>query len=178
MNKKAIIVLGVHRSGTSLLTAGLERLGANLGIKSDYKSDENPKGFFENEEIVLFNDRLLHDLGGRWDNPLFDGSQALADKNSSDLDGWYDEADNVFTRNFEGHDLIAIKDPRICQLLPFWTEVLSRNGYNQDNTYFVHICRHPMEIAQSQFKRKQNNTNFYFLGGNLMETVALWMSLS
>ena len=52
MTKKAIIVLGAHRSATSLFTAGLESLGAYLGIKTNYKSEENPKGFFENEEIT------------------------------------------------------------------------------------------------------------------------------
>ena len=50
MNKKLVIVLGPHRSGTSLLTAAVESLGAYLGIEDQNVSDENPKGFFENQK--------------------------------------------------------------------------------------------------------------------------------
>jgi len=178
MNKKVAIVLGAHRSGTSLLTAGLESLGAYLSITSDYKNEENPKGFFENEAIVNFNDRLLEYLGGRWDNPLFDGKQALSAKKKRALIKWYDEADSIFKSNFSEHSFVAIKDPRMCQLLPFWTGVLQQNGYSGKNTYYVHIGRYPLEIAQSQYKRKQLKPEFHFLGEKSMETVSLWMSMS
>ena len=81
--RKLVIVLGSHRSGTSLLTAGVESLGAHTGVKDAYVSDQHPKGFFENEAIVHFNDWLLNFLGGRWDNPLFDGRRAVNLKSES-----------------------------------------------------------------------------------------------
>lgn len=178
MSKKVIIVLGAHRSGTSLLSAGLESIGAYLGKKTNYVSEENPKGFFENEEIVDFNNRLLVYLGGRWDNPLFDGRQSLNDKKNSDLEKWYDEAHTIFTKNFADKDFVSIKDPRICQLLPFWNAILAQNDYSNKDIYYVHIARHPMEVAKSQYRRKQGNQDYYYLGENLMETVSLWLSLS
>ena len=76
-NKKGIIVLGVHRSGTSVLAAGLEALGISLGRKSEWVNEDNPKGFFENQDITPFNERLLRFLHARWDNPLFDCRRAL-----------------------------------------------------------------------------------------------------
>jgi hypothetical protein len=178
MTNKLAIVLGAHRSGTSMVTAGLESLGAYLGNKSTYVSTENPKGFFEDQDVVNFNDRLLGFLGGRWDNPLFDGRQSLANKSADQLDRWLDEAKEMFSTNYSGHELVAVKDPRICQLLPFWLKVFSQCGYSKKNIFYIHICRHPIEVAQSQHKRKQQNPDFYFLGKSLMETVSLWFSLS
>jgi O-antigen biosynthesis protein len=69
--RKLIVVLGPHRSGTSLCTAALESLGAQLCLPEYYTNEENPRGFFEHPDIVHFNDRLLTYLGGAWDNALF-----------------------------------------------------------------------------------------------------------
>ncbi len=176
--KKLVVVLGSHRSGTSLLTAAVERIGACLGTKSEYVSDENPKGFFENEEIVNFNDRLLEFLGGRWDNPVFDGYQAIGLKDSSEILPWISEAEDIFLSHYGAHNFIVIKDPRMCQLLPFWNEAFNRCGFNESNTYYAHIVRHPIEVAQSQHKRRKLDPEFYSIGDNLIETVSLWFSLT
>lgn len=176
--KRIVIVLGSHRSGTSLLAAGLESLGANLGSIKISASNENPKGFFENEDILNFNDRFLNFLGGRWDNPLFDGRKAIDSKTDKDLLPWLDEGTKIIISNFDSQPFVAIKDPRICQLLPFWQQLLSRCGYDKEKIHYIHIARHPMEVAKSQFKRRQANPSFYCLGDNLFETVSLWFSLS
>lgn len=175
--KKIVLVLGSHRSGTSLLTAGLESLGAHLGIKKNASSDENKKGFFEHEGIVDFNERLLEFLGGHWDNPLFDGQKAIISRTKAELSPWLEEAKHIIQSNFNERTFSAIKDPRLCQLLPFWDEVLEMCGYDTNNIYHVHIARHPMEVAQSQHKRKKSNPDFYIIGENLLETVSLWFSL-
>ena len=171
-------MLGSHRSGTSLLTAAVESVGANVGVKSLYVSDENPKGFFENDEIVRFNDRLLQFLGGRWDNPLFDGSHAVRSRSASELSSWVNEAESVFQSCYSVQDFIVIKDPRLCQLLPFWNKVFARQGFKKSNIYYVHIARHPVEVAKSQYKRWKSSPVFYALGDNLLETVSLWFSLT
>lgn len=177
-DKKIVIVLGVHRSGTSLLAAGLQALGADLGDVGDYSNVENPKGFFENRQIVDFNDRLLLFLGGRWDNPLFDGRDALGQHANEDLQPWYDEAVRIFDQNFSGKPFVAIKDPRMCQLLPFWKRVLLTVGYDESNVYFIHIARHPVEVAKSQQRRLESKPDFYVIGQHWLETVSLWMSLT
>ena len=83
--RKFIFVLGPHRSGTSLCASGLEALGAELRIASNFSNAENPKGFFEQREVVEFNERLLEGLGGSWDSPLFDGGAVLEVKRFDDL---------------------------------------------------------------------------------------------
>ena len=54
--KNCLVVLGMHRSGTSAFTGILEILGLNLGTKMLETQEDNPKGFFENKYVVLAND--------------------------------------------------------------------------------------------------------------------------
>lgn len=178
VKKKMVVILGMHRSGTSLLAAGIESLGGELGAREDFKSEENIKGFFENEHIVKFNDDLLEFLGGRWDNPLFDASLALENKNEKEIEERYVVAMQLLDEVFRDNKFRVIKDPRMCQLLPFWNVCFKRYGYADDEIYYVHIARHPIEVAKSQKKRREKNKNFYCLGGELLETVSLWVSLS
>ena len=72
MAPRMILCLGPHRSGTSMVAAALQSLGAELAIAQDRVSDENPRGFFEQPEIVAFNDALLSVLGASWDSPTFE----------------------------------------------------------------------------------------------------------
>ena len=176
--KKIAIVMGCHRSGTSLIAAALKHFGAYLGKNLRSASEENEKGFFENVHIVDFNDRLLEFLNGRWDNPFFDGQQALSIIDEETLGPWQDEAEALFRDTFGDEDFCAIKDPRMCQLLPFWQRVLKKCDYHDEMIYYVHIARHPVEVAHSQRKRKQTNPVFYAMGDTTLETVALWFSLS
>ena len=63
VRKKIIVVLGMHRSGTSAITRGLQTLGVNLGSSLIPPDDNNEKGFFEDIEINSFNNQLLSALG-------------------------------------------------------------------------------------------------------------------
>ena len=54
MNKKVVLILGMHRSGTSVLSAGLQSMGVYLGDKLFSPESDNPKGNYENEKIVCF----------------------------------------------------------------------------------------------------------------------------
>lgn len=173
--KKMVIVLGPHRSGTSLCAAAITSLGGELGFSSIYKNDENKKGFFEHPEIVSLNDRLLTHLGGSWDNPSFFGKEYLGDEQ---LYGFKEEALTIIERSFGESSFAVIKDPRICQLLPFWLEVLEASGYQQENIYCVHTIRHPAEVAASQAARTSKNSTFYEFGRLLEEGAALWLSLT
>ena len=62
------LILGVHRSGTSLLTQGLVAAGAVVGEFADIRDPDNPDGYLEHPEVRVFNDRLLAVLGASWDN--------------------------------------------------------------------------------------------------------------
>ena len=65
--RKAVLVLGMHRSGTSALTRILNLLGVDLGSKLMPASPENEAGYWEHAEIVRIHDELLGELGTSWD---------------------------------------------------------------------------------------------------------------
>ena len=63
-----VIVLGMHRSGTSLLTGSLEAAGLNLG-DVNHAAPFNRKGNKENESIRSFHNELLAKNDASWDRP-------------------------------------------------------------------------------------------------------------
>ena len=66
---KLLLVLGMHRSGTSALTGVLQKLGAELGEELLAPTPDNPKGYFENSRIVDVHESLLHGLARGWQDP-------------------------------------------------------------------------------------------------------------
>lgn len=66
---KTVIVLGMHRSGTSIVAGIINKLHVNMGKKLLGKSWTNPYGHFEDEDFMKLNVRILQSSGGSWDNP-------------------------------------------------------------------------------------------------------------
>src|SRR5204862_3614262 len=64
---RAILVLGMHRSGTSAVTRVLNLLGADLGRRlMPPMPDNNETGFWENLDAVDIDERLLTGIGRSW----------------------------------------------------------------------------------------------------------------
>lgn len=174
-SRKLLVVLGAHRSGTSLCAAATEVLGADACLGEHYANEENRKGFFEHPDIVDFNNRLLAELGGCWDNPLFDGATALTEHQMAN---WRADASQLMLRIYGDSPIAVIKDPRICQLLPFWVAVFDQAGYEKQNVFYLHTLRDPVEVALSQQQRTASNREFYEFGWRLAEGASLWCSLT
>ena len=67
--KKEVIILGMHRSGTSMIAGILECLGVNLGENQLGKQWFNPLGHFEDVDFLSLNKDILASAGGSWDQP-------------------------------------------------------------------------------------------------------------
>ena len=139
----ALLVLGMHRSGTSALTRVLNLHGVALGDALMPAAPDNPEGFWEHAGVVAIHERLLAALGRTWDDP-----RPLQD-------GWWDSAPAraaeaellaLLRQDFDGVPLWAIKDPRLCRLLPLWRRVLNTLGVSPR---VVLVSRHPGEVAGS-----------------------------
>jgi len=64
--RQAVLVLGMHRSGTSALAGVIARLGAALP-KTQVRADlNNKRGYGESSELVQFHERLLASAGSGW----------------------------------------------------------------------------------------------------------------
>lgn len=143
MHRRAILVLGMHRSGTSALTRIIGHLGATLPLDPMPETADNPGGYWESRSIARFNNRLLESAGTRWndDAPLpaawFADPARAADR---------EEGGALVDAAFGAAQLLAFKDPRLCRLLPFWKEVLADRGIEP---CAVIALRDPAEVARS-----------------------------
>lgn len=143
MGKKAILVLGMHRSGTSILTRILSLLGAKPPRNLLPPTSENPGGYWESESVMKLNNELLSVSGNSWKTyfPI--------------REFWLDElyrgrfhhlATDILHQEFGESGLIVLKCPRICRLVPFWEAVLRDAGYDIAT---VMILRDPEDVFQS-----------------------------
>jgi 2-polyprenyl-3-methyl-5-hydroxy-6-metoxy-1,4-benzoquinol methylase len=144
------MVLGAHRSGTSALTGVIRRLGVDLG---DHllppQAGVNERGFWEHSDVVALDDRLLHEMGSRWDSihPL-----AADAWKSPAVEAISDELAAIVKREFGSSRLWGLKDPRLCRLLPLWLDILSKVDCEPS---FIIIYRNPLEVAESLARRDQ-----------------------
>lgn len=146
MNKKtrrAIIVLGMHRSGTSALAGVLGLLGAKLPARLMPSSRGNPKGHFEPQHIVEIHDRILASAGATWSSweeipeAWFPSEPGRA---------FVDELVEAISEDYATAPLFVVKDPRMCRLMPLWYHVLDRIDVE---ACFAIPLRNPVEVAKS-----------------------------
>jgi hypothetical protein len=139
----AILVLGMHRTGTSATAGWLQTLGVNLGPYLMAEDPTQPKGYFEHAEIVGIHDELMAAFGSSWDDP-----RALPE-------GWeHDRKVRLFRarlmeiirRDLMTQPLWCAKDPRLCRLLPMWLGMLGELGVP---VRAICVLRHPAEVAES-----------------------------
>jgi hypothetical protein len=144
--KTAIVVLGMHRSGTSALSRLLNLCGAFLPAKiKPAKLGVNSKGFWEPEEVLEFNGRVLRQLGGEWNRVDFALPEAGEFVQEFEAD-----ARVLLASEYGDERTILIKDPRMAVLAPLWHRALEAAGYR---AVYVVPVRHPLEVARSLHAR-------------------------
>ena len=134
-----VIVMGMHRSGTSAIAGLLHAAGMSAGASAELMParQENPMFFGERETVMGLNDRLLSSLGWTWDAPAVVPSTSVPDLEGSVAEG----RQLVWSIHASGVSLI--KDPRISLLLPWWRRILL------DRFVAVVPIRSPDEVAWS-----------------------------
>ena len=151
-----VLVVGMHRSGTSALTGALGAMGLNE-VRSEDRVDwpeSNPE-HWESLSVSRYDEALLRKLGGSWDVPpdFPEGWEHSPEiRNTGDPLALVAEA-------FPAAGASVWKDPRLCLLLPYWREVLP------PPIAAVLIWRSPLAVAHSLRRRDQLT---------IVEGVALW----
>lgn len=142
---KALIILGMHRSGTSALAGQCASLGFWLGDDLLPPQPSNPKGFYEDIELMLANDRLVTLMFGGWASPLsWQESLAGIPLDHPRIGEIVAAIRTLLERR--GAPMWAVKDPRISRLLPLWWPML--RGMDVDARLMMAV-RHPSEVAAS-----------------------------
>ena len=141
--KIAILVVGMHRSGTSSISRILNLLGCDLPHTLMAPNSFNEKGYWESQRVMDLNDEMLSSAGSAWDDwRAFD-----ADWYASPHAGKFRKrAQILLQEEFGDSRLFLLKDPRICRLLEFWSEELEKFGAE---VRVVSPIRNPLDVASS-----------------------------
>jgi hypothetical protein len=153
---QGVVVLGMHRSGTSLITRLVSLLGLSLCRDEDLYVGlrANPRGHWESKSLVAFNNRLLEQSGATWFCPPALGAKELSRMLKQHASEALATLENAHPRR-----PWVWKDPRTCVLLPFWSVVLGGRAA------YLLVVRHPLEVSDSLARRN---------GYSPLVSLALW----
>ncbi|MGH9380125.1 MAG: glycosyltransferase [Thermoanaerobaculia bacterium] len=138
-----IVILGMHRSGTSALTRVVGLLGAALPRDVLGAHPSNPAGHWEPARLYKLHDRMLAEAGSRWDDwrgfdPSVLGPERLA---------YYEEQiRSLIVDDFGDAQLLVLKEPRICRMVPLYEEILGSLGIEPR---FLLTDRNPLAVIDS-----------------------------
>ena len=146
--KVAVLVAGMHRSGTSAITRILGILGCDLPRNLVAPHPSNERGFWESQDIVALDRDILVSAGTKLEDWRADEWRAFDPRwyDSPQVERFHDRAQAVLENQFGDSRLFVIKDPRICRLLPFWLDTLDRFGAR---VLIVSPIRNPLDVADS-----------------------------
>lgn len=138
-----VLVLGMHRSGTSALTRVLNMLGCDLPKNIVPAHTSNEAGHWEPSSVVQLNDEILESAGSHLDDWVAFNSAWYSSPKKGDF---VERALGVLDEEFRKSSLFVLKDPRICRITPFWLDVLATAGIRPA---VVIPIRNPLEVAES-----------------------------
>lgn len=144
MGRDCVVVIGMHRSGTSAMARSMSLLGAHLPRHLIAADPGNPAGHWEPEPLVRLHDRLMSEVGSRWDD-----WRAL-NLEPDLVDRYTVEATTLLADEFPADGIAVIKDPRISRFVDAFTRALDAADFCPR---WIVMHRHPLEVAESLAKR-------------------------
>ncbi len=154
---RGVLVLGMHRSGTSAATRLVHGLGPALCDPQDMvRGPWNPNGHFESRSLMHLDNALLSEMGRTWwyPPPAGEAYDAVAARITTSPA----RARRAFRRVHRSEPWVW-KDPRAAVLVPFWRAALG------PRLVAVVVFRNPLEVATSLTRRHGTSVRF---------GVALW----
>jgi hypothetical protein len=140
VSPKQIAVLGMHRSGTSIVARLLNAMGCYAGEAHEMPAGDvfNPTGYWEHRDVWALDEDILAALDASWLDPA-----------RADLSRIGDAARKTFVSRARGvasaldpHGSWMVKDPRLSILFPIWRDAL-------DRPICVLVWRNPPAVARS-----------------------------
>ena len=170
MGSQCVLVLGMHRSGTSAITKFISECGFELPFEPMQAHEkDNPLGYFEPLEIVEINNKILRACGESW--KTFNDIPAHR-LQSPEVGTLADDLASRLSERLEQPSRFVIKDPRICRLLPIWIPLL-KNLF--DELVVVQVVRAPDEVYRSLSFRSQFDDIAPAAITNEYHAFALWL---
>lgn len=151
--RRIVVLLGMHRSGTSVTMNVLNALGVPLSDDLMPATQFNAKGYFESLEISKVHDDILKLFGMLWSSSTITHPLPANWWRMPEVAPYKAKLIEIVRREFEKAGAIwGFKDPRTARLLPLWFEIIEE--LDLDPRYVL-VTRHPTEVAQSLFARER-----------------------
>jgi hypothetical protein len=147
MTRRALLVVGMHRSGTSLTAALLCMAGVDAPAQLMGPNESNETGYWESWPFYHLNEEVLGVLGSSWDSTLTLPGRFWE---SPGLAPFKERFADMLRVEYGDSALFCVKDPRVSRLLPLWEPVLRSQGI--EPSYLITV-RNPIEVAQSLKRR-------------------------
>ncbi|HEY6520272.1 MAG TPA: hypothetical protein VIZ19_12955 [Roseiarcus sp.] len=142
-NKILVVVLGMHRSGTSSAAGALVHLGAAAPQHLMAPNADNERGFWESPVILDLNNAVLAAGGSDWrDWRKFNFAKIC----KVEADALRARAKEALAEEFGDVGFAVMKDPRMCRLMPFWGQVFAEARWS---VRVLLPIRSPLEVSQS-----------------------------
>jgi hypothetical protein len=143
MKQRALLIVGMHRSGTSAVARMLNLLGAEISENLLPAGIGNELGHWEQAEVLTLHDEMLTSAGSSWDDLL--GLKPSWFRSTAAQDYGKALAELIQSR-FGSAPLFVVKDPRIGLFIPVWIAALSMLNVEPR---FVLPFRRPLEVELS-----------------------------
>lgn len=138
--KRAVLVLGSGRSGTSVLTKCINFMGISLGTDNLLAPSKriNPKGYFENKDVIKIHKSLGSKIRYR---PAFEGyyDSPKVKKDRAALTKY-------LSGKFKKETYLVIKDPRMNDYIELWQHVLDDVDVKPAE---IILIRNPLDVVAS-----------------------------
>jgi len=143
MSATPILVSGMHRSGTSLAGSFLAACGVDMGERLIPADEKNPRGYFEDADIVAFHGRAFDAACPRATGHRDWGWTEDGEVDAATLVPWAEEAAQLLRdRADRARGAFGFKDPRATMALELWDRVA-------EDARWVFTYRYPWEVADS-----------------------------
>ena len=140
-----LVVAGSGRSGTSLFTGLVSRLGVYIPQPELKANETNPRGFGEPRWALAFHKEMLESVDVAHDDARPDaweltGQVAERPQPRKRLQEW-------LAQQFEVSDRVVVKDPRLAPFLELYRMAAEQLGVNLS---VATMLRHPAETVRSK----------------------------
>jgi hypothetical protein len=157
-----VVVIGVHRSGTSMLAGILDKLGISMGpnVKANaQQAKHNALGYYEDNSFMDLNERILTRSNRGWadvPDPLKLGNACAS---------FQGPALELIQARMAANEMWGWKDPRTCLTLPAYF-----GGLDKDHTLIVRMERSKLAIVKSLLHREARHGMNETLASNLVDS--------